>query len=367
MSFGRRTRNPWKSELALYATFRSARTSILLLSMITLLIGCTRSSSPSLPPPMVKVAPAVKSTATRELHLSGSLEAERSIALNFATIGTVERVLVQEGESVRRGQVLARLVTRSYDDALGIAKAKADQAEDAYKRLEPMHRNQTLSDIKWVEVETGVQQARLALSMAQKSLDDAVLKAPEAGLGAKRNIEPGMSGSPLMSAIVLVQTGTMLATAPVPETQVTRVHKGDTARVYVAALGKTFMATVWEIGVVADPLTRTYVVKATVDNPDGELRVGMVADLRVTINGTIEGIVVPPEAVRIDEHGAPYVFVLQGGNKIARRGVEVTGFLGEGTGISQGLTAGELVVISGTPMLSDGMAVRIAGESARAE
>ena len=88
--------------------------------------GCREAPlPPPAPPPAVTVARAVKANGLRELRLSGTLSAERSIAVGFATLGTVERVFVEEGQAVARGQLLATLSDRSYRDAVGIAEAKA--------------------------------------------------------------------------------------------------------------------------------------------------------------------------------------------------------------------------------------------------
>jgi membrane fusion protein, multidrug efflux system len=322
--------------------------------------GCRQPGPQAVPPQIVTVAVARQTDSARDLRMSGTIEAERSMALSFAVPGTVEEVLVQEGEAVRSGQALARLTARSYRDALGITKAKADQAEDAYRRLEPMHRNRTVPEVKWVEVEAGVQQARMALSMAQKSVDDTVLRAPESGIVARRNAEPGATAIPGSPAILLVQTRTVLATAPVPETQVAGVKRGQAARIVVGAIGKTFAGTVRELGVVANPLTRTYTVKVAVANPEGALRIGMVAEVFLRQENPLLAVIVPPEAVRVDETGRPCVYIVGQDGRLRRQAVVVSGFLGEGTALANGVAAGDLVVTSGSPMLADGMFVKVA-------
>jgi len=330
--------------------------------------ACTREApAPPVPVPSVIAAPVVKADGARDLNLSGTLSAERSIALGFATLGTVEQVYVQEGQAVEAGQLLARLSPKSYQDALGIAEAKARQAEDAYRRLLPMHQNKTLPEVKFVEVETGREQAQLAVSMARRNLADTELRAPVRGIVETRRAEPGTSAMPGLPAFTLVQTGTMTAAAPVPEMQVGRIKRGQAARVTVPAIGKAFGGTVREIAVAANPLTRTYDVKVAVPNPGGELRVGMIADLHLTIAAGSAGapgggaalLAVPPEAVRVDEKGAPYVFVVAPDTRLQRRAVTVDGFSGELTTLSGGVREGELVVTSGTPMLSDGLTVRV--------
>lgn len=319
---------------------------------------------PTPPPPNVTVAAVVKADGARELHLSGTLSAERSAALSFATLGTVEQVLVQEGQAVAQGQLLATLASKSYQDALGIAEAKAKQAEDAYRRLLPMHQNKTLPEVKFVEVETGLEQARLAVSLARKSLADTELRAPASGIVASRLAEPGMNAAPGLPAFTLVQTWTLSATAPVPEMHVGKIRRGTAARVTVPALGRTFTGSVSEIAVSANPLTRTYDIKVAVPNPGGELRMGMIADIHLQVadgqGPAGDLLAVPPEAVRVNERGAPYVFVVSPDRRLQQRQVTIAQFVGESTALASGVREGELVVTSGTPMLYDGLTVRMA-------
>ena len=327
--------------------------------------GCGEAPPPpSAPPPWVTVARAVKAAGLRELRLSGTLSADRSIPVGFATVGTVERVLVEEGQAVDRGQLLATLSDRSYRDAVGIAEAKARQAEDAYRRLLPMHQNRTLPEVKFVEVETGREQAQLAVSMARKNLADTELRAPARGVVASRRAEPGTSATPGLPAFTIVETATMTAVAPVPETLVGRVQRGASARITVPALGKDFAGTIHEIAVAANPLTRTYDVKVSLPNPGGDPRVGMIADVHLQVTGgpalaAGDLLAVPPEAVRIDERGKTYVFVVGADKKIQRRAVSVERFVGEAAALT-GVDEGALVVTSGTPMLYDGLTVRLA-------
>lgn len=311
-------------------------------------------------PPAVYVTKATQSDSTRSLRVSGTLEAETSTTLSFAVIGTVEQVFVQEGQSVKRGQVIARIIPGNYRDALDIAKSKATQAEDAQRRLKPMYENKTLPEVKMVEVDTGVEQARLAVSMAAKNLNDTSLRAPSDGIVAKRHAEPGTTASPGVPIVSLVKTKTVLASAPVPETRVANVKIGDHGRIFVSALGKWFDGTVRDIALVADPLTRTYMARLALPNADGSLRVGMVAEIDLPQAGLPKAVVVPPESIHLNAQGMPYLFVVKGDNQIEQRPVKVSGYVGEGAAIPEGLAEGEDVITSGTSMLEAGMRVRVA-------
>ena len=321
------------------------------------LSGCHPAAPSSRQAPIVRVAEATISRNGRELRLSGTIEPDRSTNLSFAVTGTIREVLVSEGAFVERGQILARLDERSYEDAMGIAQAKADQASDAYRRMEPMHKNGTIPQIKWVEVESGLRQAQHALSLSRKNLEDTALIAPEAGVIAKRNAKSVPTWRRGLPSFVLIQSRVVLATAALPEREAGSARPGQPVLVVVSALNHSFPGVIREVGVTADPLTRTYRVKVEVKNPDGALNVGMVADVYLRQESASDQVTVPPEAVRLDEDGKTCVYILTD-EVVKRRTVDVAGYSAERLVIMNGLAAGDQVVISGTPMLSDGIRVR---------
>lgn len=327
---------------------------------IVSLLGCHPETVSPLPPPVVKTAPVERLGSARDLRMSGTIDAERSTALSFAVPGTVDQVFVDVGQSVKRGQVVARLTPTSYEATLGIAKAQKVRAEDLARRLEPMHQHGTVPEVKWVEAQTSLESAQNAVEIARKNLNDTALRAPEDGVIARRNVEPGANVAPGVPALELVQTRIVRAIAPVPEDHIAKVRTGQPARVSVGALGREFTGEVYEVGVIANPLTRTYPVKITLENPDGVLKVGMVVDVFLPVPGETDSLVVPREAVRIDEQGTGTVFVVGPDQKVKQHHVKVVGFVGERIAIEGGPKEGDQVVVSGTPMLADGLTVRLA-------
>jgi RND family efflux transporter MFP subunit len=151
----------------------------------------------------------------------------------------------------------------------------------------------------------------------------------------------------------------MLAVVSLPEKQIARVRKGDSATVTIDALGRSFEGKITDIGISADILTRSYPVKISVPNKDGLLRVGMLAEARFRHGDAGKAIVVPSQSVHVDGAGDNHVFVLTAASTLQRRRVKLLGFLKEGTALSDGVNEGEQVVTSATPMLADGMLVRV--------
>ncbi len=313
-------------------------------------------------PVPVHVAVVVMTSGWRELCVDGTLEARRSVPVGFLVGGTVSEVPVEEGQAVVRGQTLARLDDASLRDAAAMARAKSEQAEDAWRRMEPLYRGGSLSEIRFVEVETARTEARLALSIAEKNLSDAVLHALEAGWVARRHLEPGALAVPGLPVVTMLDTRVLKARAGVAERDVASLQAGDPAQVEVPALHQILAGRIARVGVAADPLTRTYGVEVELANPGNRLKAGMQARLRLRVPAPAGAVAVPPQAVRVRESGAPVAFVVDGQCRLRRRDLIVDGFSGELLVVSHGLAAGDRVVVSGTPMLEEGQTVTIAGE-----
>ncbi|KAA6314791.1 p-hydroxybenzoic acid efflux pump subunit AaeA, partial [termite gut metagenome] len=152
----------------------------------------------------VKIMNVETLCATSSQNYVGTVEESVAVSLAFSMMGMVEQVLVSEGQRVRKGQLLATLNTATAENSYQMMLAKQQQAQDAYDRLVKVHENGSLPDIKLVEVETGLQQAKSMTAVAKKNLDDCHLVAPRDGVIAVRSVEAGSSAMPGVAAFKLV-------------------------------------------------------------------------------------------------------------------------------------------------------------------
>ncbi len=106
-------------------------------------------------------------TGTSGLRYSGTVEAAQTIPLSFQSTGTVEQVLVQEGDAVRKGQLLAVVNKADNQSIYNSSQASYKQAKDAYDRLKQVYDNGSLSEVKWVEMETNLKQAESQLELSK--------------------------------------------------------------------------------------------------------------------------------------------------------------------------------------------------------
>jgi RND family efflux transporter MFP subunit len=304
----------------------------------------------------VEVAKATLQTLSVNLRYSGTIEAFQTIPLTFETTGTVEKVNVDAGDEVKKGEILATVDIKNSQNMYEIALAKYNQAKDAYDRLKTVHDQGSLPDIKWVEMETNLEQAKSSLELSKNNLDKCFLKAPGNGVIGKRNIEPGMSAISITgSPLEIVEISKVYVKISVPENEISRLTKNLEARFTVSALNnRVFTGRVTNISPVADLIARTYEVKILVENRDLGLKPGMVCDVSLDLKSEKNITTIPYKSVTSDSEGKSYVFLVDSTNqKVVKKFVTLGNYTGSDVEVLNGLTAGETVVCAGIDKLSD--------------
>ena len=145
------------------------------------------------------------------------------------------------------------------------AKAALKQAEDAYQRMKELHEKGSLAEMKWVEVQSKLQQAQSMEAVARKNLTDCQLYAPFSGVIAEKSLEVGQNVVPGVQVLKLVSDDRLKVRISVPETEIARVARGQKAVIEAPVLnGTTAEGVVTEKGVQANPLSRSYEVNVSI-------------------------------------------------------------------------------------------------------
>lgn len=317
----------------------------------------------------------------------GTIEEWSATALSFALGGTVKQVMVKDGQMVSRGQLLATIDATTAGNSLAAAQVTTSQASDmveqtqelynqaldAYNRMKILHDNGSLPEIKWIEVETRLKQAETALKSAKsgvrsaqagenialKSVADTRMTAPSAGYVARRQAEPGQTLLPGAPVLSILQIDRVKVKISVPESEISGFATGQNLAVVVGALdGRRYTATVSEKGVSADPLSRTYEVRATIDNSDRCLLPGMVCQVyagRSTPQSY--AISLPAHVVQLASDNTTFVWTVVDGK--AHKTVITTGDNeGDNVMVTSGLKRGDRVIVEGQQKVTEGMQVK---------
>lgn len=292
----------------------------------------------------------------------GSVVEREGTSLSFEVPGNIVSLRADNGDRVVKGQLLATIDPSSLRDAHQLALATLRQAQDAYRRLEPLHRQGVLSDIKWVEVQTKLEQAQSSERLARTQLSRTGLTAPFSGVISSRTAERGMNVMAGQQVFRLVDISKIDVKISVPENEVSGIRTGDKALVSVSALGgRIYDATVKEKGIEANAVSHTYDVKLAVAANDGRLMPGMVCSVSM-LGGDVASekscVSVPMNAIELDSDNRRFVWLVVDG-KARMQYVTIGDFSDCGVIVTSGLSAGDRVVTDGSQKVSQGMPVKI--------
>ena len=231
------------------------------------------------------------------------------------------------------------------------------QAEDAYHRMKELYDKGSLPEIRWVETQSKLQQARSMEAVARKQMEDCRLTAPYDGVIAEKTGETGQNVLPGFAVTRLVTTTGQQVRIAVPEAEIGHIREGQQASIRVpAAGGKTYTGTVVERGIRADALSRSYPVKLRVDDADSELLPGMVAEVSLWPADGETACILPLHIVQLDERNRNFVWVNREG-KAEQRFITCGDFAGDGVIVTQGLQPGDIVIVKGQHKVCNGTVI----------
>ena len=369
-------------------------------AILLLATSCNKPKQPVENAVQVKTITVSPSPLNNAESYSGTLEEDNGVSLSFPVGGTVKQVNIAEGQNVQARQLIAVLDATTLDNlvsassatvsqaqaAVGQARAGLAQAEksaaqalDAYKRMKLLHDNGSLPEMKWVEVQTQYQQAQDAVSQVRqqvnqaeaavktahaqknislKNLHDTRLFAPSTGYISRSMVTAGQNIAPGQPVAMLVDIRQVKVKISVPETDIAHIHVGQPLHFMVSSMpGRMFTARITEKGVAADPISRSYEVKATAANADRKLLPGMVCDVYIEQPQHAGVITLPANIIQIDMDNHPFVWTVVNG-KARRTSVELGQNTGDNVQIVSGLSYGSKVIVEGQQKVSNGTKVK---------
>ena len=288
----------------------------------------------------------------------GTVEEESATTVSFTGSGIVKTLAVSEGQHVRKGQLVAVLDDTQARNMLAASEASMRQAEDALARMKQLHEANTLPDMKWVEVQSKVDQARAQLDIARKNLADCSIYAPVGGVVGSKMLNAGETALPSQPVASILNIDKVKVKVSIPEREIGQITASTPTTVTIQALGgKTFEGGKIEKGVTADALTHTYDIKIGVENGQHELLPGMVANVLLGQTDQEAQISVPVRAVQQSADGKTFVWAVQDG-KAHRSVVALGAMTGNRIVVADGLNVGDKVITAGYQKVSEGSEVK---------
>ena len=340
----------------------------LLLPLLFIESSCTRkhsdgnnaSTEQQVP---IRVNTEIVTTTTEEgvQTYVGIVEEDEATAVSFTSMGVVKRLLVKEGQTVSKGQLIAEMDDTQARNLLAGAEAQMNQANDALQRYGMLHENGSLPEVQWVEIQSKVAQAKAQLEVAKKNLADCRLVAPVGGIIGKRQVDAGETALPSQAVASILNINKVKVKVSIPEAEISEIGTNTPSYIKVDAINQQFKGGQIEKGVQADALTHTYDIRINVINTGHQLLPGMVASVTFSMdtqnsNGEKQ-LSLPVTAVQKKASGKLFVWVVDNENLAHRTDVTIGHTVGNRVVIKSGIGVGQCVVTEGYQKLSEGTKV----------
>ncbi|MFM0220245.1 efflux RND transporter periplasmic adaptor subunit [Paraburkholderia caledonica] len=355
----------------------------LALAGVVALNACSKKEAGAPEPrPVVAVAVHADGNTAPVTSLPGEVQARYSTPLSFRVGGKIVERRVRLGDVVRNGQIVARLDPADAQKNAASAQAQLAAAEHSYKYakqqldrdqaqakenlIAPAQLEQTTN--AYASAAAQRDQAAQQAALSKDQLQYTTLVADHAGVITAEQADTGQNVSAGQAVYNLAWSGEVDVVCDVPESALAGLAVGQTANVTLGALpGRKFTARVRELSPAADPQSRTYRAKLTLDNPGPDVRLGMTADIALSAPAPSSasgaqgqhGFIVLPATALFHDGTQPAVWVVRAADSMLElRRVTVARYNERTIVISQGLKDGEHVVLQGVHTVSAGEKVR---------
>ena len=323
------------------------------------------------PPRPIKIFRLEGDLGDARPHYPGRIKAVKVVELAFEVEGRIIDWNVEEGQRVRKGQILSRLDPRDYQAQVEAARARLRLAQAEYRRESKLFASGsgTQRDLDVATRSRDVSRAELRIS--EKALEDTRLRAIFDGVIARKLVTDYRNVAAREPVLLLQDESIMEVVVDVPERDLaggrtdldikTWNEKAKPVVQLSALPGSEFPVRLTELATAADPNTRTFRATFSMEKPEGiAVLAGMTAKLVITGYKTAapDDVLVPVGAVVADTNAEPYVWLVdEDSMTVSKRPVSAGAVGGDRITITDGLQGGEAIALSGVHLLTEGMEV----------
>ncbi len=287
---------------------------------------------------------------------TASIASDADAPVTARVAGEVVELIVEEGDRVVQGQILARLDGQRVRLEMLAAKANLERAQKEYQRNDDLHERGLISSSTFEGLKFDLASLQASYDLKKLNHDYSNIRAPISGVVSSREIKSGENLAAGQVAFRITETKELVAYLQIPQSELTKFDAGLAATVSVASVpNEKFAATIVRISPTIDSRNGTFRATAIIDNADGYLAPGMFGRFMVSYEKHANALVIPANAL-LDEDEQTSVYVVQDDEVVRRSvkiGIEENGRLE----ILGGLQENDQIVVVGHSGLRDGSKV----------
>jgi membrane fusion protein, multidrug efflux system len=323
-------------------------------------------------PELRRTLPAVTTYALQPREFAhwteahGSVRADQNALVYTATGGEVRRIVVQQGQTVRKGQVIVDIDTEGLQQNVKQAETNVELARTVFDRQAKLWEQKIGSEVQFLEAKSRKEAGEAQLAALKDQLRNAQVIAPFDGVVDEIFPNLGDMATPMQPVARVVALGKSSIEVDLAEDLLSKVKLGDPVQVVLPETGETVEASIDQIGQYINPNNRSFKVSLRMDQKEGsKLRPNQLANVRIRDMDVKDALVVPSRLVMENSAGESYVYVLEQENEIMRsRKVMVKVLSAQGGELlletrEGGLKAGDTLIDQGSRLVVDKQEVQV--------
>jgi len=299
---------------------------------------------------------------TRFVEIQGRVEADDFVNVSSEIGGRITSLLVEEGDYVRKGQLLATTDLETVEKQIAEIETQLELANTVYERQKRLWDQNIGSEIQYLEAKTRMEGLEKSLETLESQISKKNIYAPIGGYVDREFLQEGETASPGMPIIQILNTAEIKVTADIQENFLSAIEKGDSVTVRFPALNLSIDETVTQLGRTIDLNNRTFEIQIKTSSRSGQLKPNLLAVIRFKDFQAEDIISVPLDAIHEEVNGNKFVYIVneESGRFTAKKSyVE----LGESNVneviIASGVRNGDRLITKGSKGISQGELVRI--------
>lgn len=303
-------------------------------------------------------------TFNHYIELQGNVDTRNLLVIYPEYTGILKEVLVKEGQTVSKGQVLAKIDDGGLAQQVAQQEVQLELAKTTYEKQGRLWKDKIGSEMQYLQTKTNYEALNKNINQLKEQLDKTVIKAPFSGVIDEIITDKGSFVSPGGSQLMrIVNLDDMYIETMVSERYIANVSKGKKVEVEIPVIGKTINTTVRQVGNFINPANRTFRVEVSLPNTDKSLKPNLTAKLRINDYTNDSAILIPQSIISENAEGQQYVYVIKNKKQEIGEAKKIFVKTGKTQGdvieILDGLKEGDEIVDEGARSVKEGQQVKI--------
>jgi len=293
------------------------------------------------------------------VEVQGRVDGDENVTVTAKSIGVISRIYVREGDNVRTGQVLAELDSRVLQQSLEELKLKLSFATNVYNKQKNLWDQNIGSEMQYLTAKTNKESCEKGIATIKEQIEMTVIKSPINGSVEEVPVKLGQAIQPGLTAFRVVNFSRIKILADVAEAYSPKVRPGDEVIIYIPDLDQEITTKLTFTSKYINPVNRTFIVEARLDNSKFNFRANMIAVVKINDYKAKNTVILPVNVIQ-DSMEGHYVYLAtdENGKQVAHKKIITPGISYSGLcEVKTGLEEGDIVITTGYQSLKEGQII----------